>query len=116
MLEGLWSAEFVSPVTNGPAGIAVFEAGRIVGGDGRYFYVGTYAVDGEVLMAEIKVTHYAGPTTPVFGPLREFTLYLSGEPHRDQFKITGEGQEIPGIFIDWQFTRRADLPAPIAAR
>jgi len=110
ILEALWSAEFVSPVPDLPAGIVIIEAGRIVGGDGRYFYCGTYELGADVLMAEAKVTHYAGPTRSVFGPHKNFDLYLSGVPGRDRFTVSGESPQNPGVFIEWRFIRRAELP------
>lgn len=42
MIEALWSVEFMSNLQGAGAGVAVFETGRVLGGDAGYTYVGKY--------------------------------------------------------------------------
>lgn len=72
MLEALWSVEFISNVGGTGGGVVVLETQRLFGGDSQYFYVGTFKVEGPLVRATLKVTHYYGPPSSVFGPISEF--------------------------------------------
>lgn len=109
MVEALWSVEFGTNTGFGGAGVAVFETGRVLGGDASYYYVGTYSLKDGIATATIDVIHYSGPLNNVFGPLKKVTLNLAGEVKHDTFTVTGTAKEAPGqIFI--RLTRRAELP------
>ena len=109
MLEALWSVEFRTNAGYAGAGVAVFETGRIFGGDGQYFYIGTYTITYQHVVANLRVRHYSGPLSSVFGPLKEVNLALSGDVAEKTFNVMGRAKEAPGeIFI--RLTHRADLP------
>lgn len=110
MLEALWSVEFVSNVQGYGAGVAVFETGRILGGDASFYYVGNYKVENGTLIAEIKVVNYRGEPNSIFGPLKEFTLHVSGKPQSPEFEVAGNMAERPELHILIRLTRRAELP------
>jgi hypothetical protein len=110
MLEALWSVEFDSNVNDFGAGVAVFESGRILGGDSCYTYVGSYNVVNSSLDAKIKVTHYAGKPHSIFGPASEFNLVLTGVPSQASFKAVGHVKENPELKIAMKLTRQAELP------
>ena len=110
MREALWSVEFVSNVQGVGAGVAVFETGRIFGGDSNYFYLGEYrAKDGQI-GAEIAVTHYAGPPSSVFGTLKRFNLKLTGNDTYPVMEVRGNVVENSALQIGIRLTWRADLP------
>lgn len=110
MLEALWSVEFVSNVQGLGAGVAVLETGRVLGGDSQYFYVGSYKVQNEQISAQLKITHYAGATSSIFGPIKEFNLELVGKPARAWFDLHGHLVENRNLTITIRLTRRAELP------
>lgn len=110
MLEALWSVEFVANTQDLGAGVAVFETGRIFGGDSQYYYVGNYAMRDGLVNAEIEVTHYAGQASSVFGPLKKFNLKLSGKPGRPVMEVRGQLVENPALQIFIRLTYRAALP------
>ena len=110
MIEALWSVEFVSDVGMYGAGVAVFETGRILGGDSMYTYVDSYKVDRDMVQAEIEVTHYAGQPLSVFGPARQFKLSVTGKADRNAFQVVGNRVDAPDRKIVIQLTRRAELP------
>jgi len=110
MLEALWSVEFVSNVQGFGAGVAVMETGRILGGDSRYIYVGSFAIENEDLKVKVKVTHYFGEPYSIFGPRSEFNLTLTGKPAHDGFEMQGHMIEDPNLRIGVRLTRRAELP------
>src|SRR5688572_14202113 len=110
MLEALWSVEFVSNTQNFGAGVAVFETGRIFGGDSQYYYIGSYRVKDGLLHADLEINHYAGSPSSVFGPAKQFNLKLSGKPADPVMQVSGHVVQHPQLQIYIRLTRRADLP------
>lgn len=111
MLEALWSVEFISNVQGSGGGVAVFETGRILGGDATYIYVGSYSTNGSgLLKADITVSNYRGSLNSVFGNIPKFTLHLEGIPKPDTFDVHGHMIENPALTISIRLTRRAELP------
>lgn len=109
MIEALWSVEFKTDKNYGGSGIAVFENGRVLGGDATYYYVGSYQIKDGVASASLEVIHYAGPLNNVFGAFKKVSLTLSGEIGHDSFVVSGTAKEAPGQ-ISIRLTRRAELP------
>ena len=112
MIEALWSVEFISNLQGFGARVAIFETGRIFGGDSLFFYVGSYQLQGvdDSLTATIKVTHYRGLPLSIIGPRKEFTVQLSGKPAMPFFDAEGHIMEDPSIRILVRLTHRATLP------
>lgn len=109
MIEALWSVEFVAQNGNIGGGVAVFESGRILGGDSSYFYTGSYRVKNGSVEAEVNVTHYFGQLNNIFGNYESVTLTLAGQIHEQQFTVSGTAQEPQGQ-VAIRLTRRAELP------
>lgn len=112
MLEALWSAEFSSNQGNIGAGIAVFETGRVLGGDGGFMYVGNYRVENGTAHAELKVTKYSdiGNIQSIFGPLNQFNLTVSGPANSQSMVLKGHMIENPSFQITIKAVRRVELP------
>lgn len=110
MLEALWSVEFESNLGRLGTGVAVFETGRILGGDAHYLYVGSYDNEHGKTKANVRVTLYAGPPNSIFGSLKEYHLILEGEAKHDVFDLRGHLKEEPNRKIKVELTRRAELP------
>ena len=110
MLEALWSVEFVSNLEAVGAGVAVFETGRVFGGDSQYYYLGSFRVVNGVAKADIEVNHYFGPLSSIFGPLTKFNLKLTGQPNNPVMELSGHLVENPKLQIYIRLTKRADLP------
>jgi hypothetical protein len=93
MIEALWTANF-SSTQHGTfaSGVIVFEGGRIFGGDGSYYYLGDYVVEGSTVSAKVVVTHYAGAPTGVLGPMHKGTLEFNGQ-------ITGDTMRGAGVTL-----------------
>ncbi len=112
MIEGLWTLEINSALEDFTTGIAVLHRGRVLGGDTRYFYVGSYSIDSAgMAKAKVTFTHYAGPLLSVVGPVKELTVILSGEPKQDVFDLSGSIEGVPGSMLSIRLTRRAGLSA-----
>lgn len=109
MIEALWSLEFATNNNFSGAGVAVFETGRIFGGDSSYYYVGRYSTKDNIATATITATHYYGPKNNVFGPLDSVTIEFVGAIDSKTFLIKGRPVGIPGE-LTVRLTRRAELP------
>ena len=56
-MEGLWTAEFGSSAGTFGGGVAIFRDGKILGGDGTYYYIGEYSLAGNTLRATLRYPH-----------------------------------------------------------
>ena len=110
MFEALWSVEFVSSQGVYGAGVAIFETGRIFGGDAQYFYIGKTDLKGDIVHADLEVTHYAGQPSSIFGLASKFHLKLSGKVQAPVMDLHGHLVEDPSQKIHIRCTKRADLP------
>jgi hypothetical protein len=87
-MNGLWTAEFGSSTGRFGGGVAVFLDGKIMGGDGTYFYVGKYTLSGNAFVATLRVAPFIDGAESVFKTIgRELTLELAGT-------LTDEGRAI----------------------
>ncbi len=112
MLEALWSVEFGSNVGSFGAGVAVFETGRVLGGDSAFMYVGNYKTDNGVVYSDIRVTKYNNLSgmQSIFGPLTSFNLKVSGKADAREMVLTGSVVENPQLQITIKAARRVELP------
>ncbi len=99
MLEALWSVEFGSNLNTIGAGIAVFETGRVLGGDSAFMYVGSYEVKNGTVTANLEITKYSttGNMQSIFGPLSKFHLEVSGKVDEKKMTLTGHVKENPSL-------------------
>jgi hypothetical protein len=65
-MDGLWTVEFGSSAGNAGAGVAVFQHGKIMGGDAGYYYVGQYELNNNNLTASLDVVPFIANYQSVF--------------------------------------------------
>ena len=110
-VEALWSVVFRSNLQMVGNGIAVFETGRVLGGDSTMIYVGSYRVEGETVHAEVKVNKYAdAPGMYSVVGLDSFVLEVSGKLDVQTMRLTGHVKGNPDLTIEITAERRAELP------
>lgn len=109
MIEGLWTLEFRSNVGVLGAGVVILTQGKIFGGDSSYFYVGEYRVTGSDVRATVRVTHYAGPPSSIFGPLDNFTIEAQGQLGEPTMGLQGRLVEAQNRQVSAVCTKRAPL-------
>ena len=86
MKNGLWAVEFFANTRIGGSGVVALENGRIVGGDHSYYYFGSYEIVmpnalapwQEILRGNLRVKHYHGERSNIFGPIDVLNLRLEG--------------------------------------
>ena len=111
MLEALWSVDFQSNSQMWGTGVAVFETGRVLGGDSAMVYIGEFSVDPNgTVHAEIKVSRYSTVPMPSVVGMENFTLSVKGKADRKEMKLTGVVKEDPSRTITIHAVRRAELP------
>lgn len=77
-LDGLWVADFSTPVGTG-SGVLAVNGSQVLGGDANYYYFGDIAAVGATgVRGTLTIQHYTGPLTSVFGPDRKVTLAFEG--------------------------------------
>ena len=78
-ITGLWTARFSTSLGSG-SGVLSISDGRIAGGDSNYYYSGSYRVDPvrKSVSGSLRVVHFYGPLTAVFGPVRDISLTFVG--------------------------------------
>lgn len=112
MVEALWSVQFGTPDHHFGAGVIVLETGRVLGGDSRYTYVGSYNVNEGVLTATIHCRKYSDLVTheSVFGDINEFDMVLTGDAHTQRMVLEGHLGNSPSQAMVLEAVRRAELP------
>ena len=111
MLEALWSVEFKSSFGMHGHGVAVFETGRVFGGDSTMIYVGNFQVDNGAINSTINVKKYAfAPGMSSVVGFDNFNLKVTGTPHANQMVLSGYVVEDPSRKIEIHAVRRAELP------
>jgi hypothetical protein len=107
-MDGLWTAEFGSSAGMFGGGAAVFQNGKIRGGDGSYFYLGDYTLRGNTFKATIKVAPFLTNAESVFKTVgRDLTLDLDGSlVAEDRAIAQGHTREMPEVKFGVKLTRR----------
>jgi hypothetical protein len=113
-IEALWTVNFATAAGVGN-GIAIFETGRIFGGDANYFWVGDYGIQNGRITANLNVSNYSGVPYSVFGQLMNLRLRLeaalpptTGPGHTMEARGHLEGN--PNQVIVMMLTYRSPLP------
>jgi hypothetical protein len=108
-VEGLWTVEFGSSVGIFGGGVAVFQNGKVMGGDGGYFYLGSYQETGNTVRATVNVAPFISGYESVFKTVgRPFSLDLVATL-TDENHAIGQGQVLamPQLKLGLKLTRRS---------
>jgi len=108
-MEGFWTAEFGSATGIFGGGVAIFRDGKVLGGDGGYFYHGEYTIRGNTLQATIEVDPFIENYRSAFGTVNQkLTLDLVGTlQDADHAVAQGHPKGMPHLAFGVKLTRRA---------
>lgn len=109
MLSGIYFVRFVANSNNVGEGLVVIKDGIINGGDLTYLYQGRLDYYGDEIKAQIDVRHYKGPLNSVMGPLKEYSLHLSGKRQGEKLEVSGGIPNMPNASISILGTKVAEL-------
>ncbi len=94
--DGLYKVHFKTPLGEG-FGVAALLNGKVRGGDGGIYYLGSYATNGDEFTAEITTNRYANiPGGSVFG-VDKVNLTLRGKSNGLSAQVVGQAKEAPGV-------------------
>jgi hypothetical protein len=108
-MDGLWTAEFGSSLGIFGGGVVVFQNGKLVGGDGGYFYVGEYTLNGAALQATLKISPFIEGYESVFKTAgQDISLKLVGTLTDENHAVAqGNPQGMPNLRFGLKLTKRA---------
>lgn len=108
-MDGLWTVEFGSNTGMFGGGVVVFENGRLMGGDGGYYYLGTYHLDGRNLQATVEAIPFVKDYESVFKTVgQRFTLELEGSLVDEGHAVAqGHPAGRPDLSFGARLTRRS---------
>jgi hypothetical protein len=108
MRDGLYRADFRTQRGSG-SGVVHAQAGKIWGGDAQMYYVGSYAVTGKRVTAQVIASRHTqrAVDASVFG-LDKVTITLDGNTHGDVVSFTGRAAEVPGADFGAELIRLSD--------
>lgn len=94
-------------------GVAVFRDGSLLGGDGLYYYVGEYRLEGKAFVATIRIAPFIEGAESVFKTVgQEITLRLLGSLLTDTSAIAqGYPENNPEMKFGAKLTKRAEVQA-----
>jgi len=112
MIEGLWTGEWRSNVSNISvgAGVVIFRQGKVFGGNDRFYSKGTYRLVGAEVEGEIESRYFAGDPLTIFGLAdvdQAETLLFRGELQGDQIKLEGWVRSNPKLKLQGLLQRKA---------
>ena len=91
VVEGVYSAHFLSNDNQYGEGIVVVDGGKIHGGDLDHVYIGHYSLANNEFSATLDVSNHSGSFSSVLGQLAHYRLALSGKIKKQQ-DITCRGK------------------------
>jgi len=108
-MNGLWTAEFGSSTGMFGGGVVIFRDGKMLGGDGTYYYTGEYNLTGKAFSATLKVSPFIEGAESVFKTVgRDLTLELVGSLAGEGRLIAqGQTKELPDLKFGVKLTKRA---------
>ncbi len=108
-MEGLWTVEFGSNVGMFGGGVVVLANGKVMGGDGGYFYLGEFKLNARHFHASIKVSPFIEGYESVFKTLGQtLTLELVGSM-TDETHAVAQGHPAgrPDLRLGVKMTKRS---------
>lgn len=110
MFEGLWIVQYAG-MEGKDGGVVVLTAGRVLGGDSAFTYIGTYREVENGIHATVLVQNFNPLVGNVLGIAGDFTLNLRATRISSGI-LQGEGAtaSAPSFGIKVKLTRRATLP------
>lgn len=110
MEQGLWTAIFNSGSLAG-GGVVYLSAGKLVGGDSQFYYIGDYRFDPTTRHLEARATilPFVAGAISIFGvALPRYELRLSGLLEPTQALITGFLTANPHLSMNVKLVKRLE--------
>jgi hypothetical protein len=106
-LDGLWTAEFGSTTGISGGGVVIFTGSKILGGDGAYYYEGSFRLDGMKITADVTAHPFDSRSSSIFSTTgRPLKLGLVGDIVGNTILAQGTLQSSPIATIGVKLTKR----------
>ncbi|HEY3770990.1 MAG TPA: GrlR family regulatory protein [Candidatus Angelobacter sp.] len=111
MIDGMWTAEFGSSTGGFGGGVVIIQGGKLMGGDGGYFYNGDFNVTNNAFQSKIEISPFIQDYPSVFNTVNQkFTLELTGSLiNEHEMKGQGHTIELPDLQLGVRFVKRVQL-------
>lgn len=112
MIEGLWTGEWRSNITNignHGAGTFLLAEGKIYGGNTGHYYMGSYQQEGSRLKGEFSFQHYSGDPLGILGYSTDGVLAFKGDVQQNQITITMQLKDLASVRLTGVLTKRMDI-------
>jgi hypothetical protein len=108
-MNGLWTAEFGSTAGIFGGGVVIFRDGKIMGGDGSYYYTGQYTLTGNTFIATLKAAPFIDGAESVFRTVgQELTYELVGSITKEGHAVAqGHPKGMPNLKLGVKLTKRS---------
>jgi hypothetical protein len=107
MTDGFYKVHYETGLGQG-FGVATLTDGKIRGGDGAFYYTGTFTLKGDEFAADVVTGRFGDPKTPsVFGK-DDVHLTLQGNVTKTSISVKGHAKEAPDVAFHATFTKIAD--------
>jgi hypothetical protein len=110
-IDGFWTVEFASTEGIFGGAVAVFEDGKIVGGDSGYTFIGTYEVDAISGPSKLNAKFRVEPFIPDFLSIFRtanivFNVVITGNYATNSIVGQGSPIELPDTRFSVKLTRK----------
>lgn len=110
MINAFWTVKFRAKDIRIGDGVITTINGRIYGGDSCYKYIGTYAENGGVITAKLRISKYSDlANLQSVVDIDNFNLSLSGELQSASIHLHGELPSDPNNQFEAILTRITDI-------
>ena len=110
--DGVWTSELPGVYDWTRVSTLFLEKGRYLGGGPDHFEIGTYKIDGDNIVADLRVTQY-GEVRTLFGAKhKHIDIIVSGKRDGDVIRGTLRLKDAQDDVMSYQIRliRRQDLP------
>lgn len=107
-LDGLWIVQFTGKEILG-SGVAVFNNGKVLGGETGFYYIGNYESDGKVVKARVVIRNFDPAMPSGFGIVGDYEMDVSAMLQDNQMTGTAMITDKPQHSLGIRLTKKANL-------
>jgi len=104
-IDGLWGVEFFANTDQSGSGVIAFQNGQCFGGDTQYYYFGKYTLANDTIAVNLRVSHFHGEPSSIFGPIKHFHLSITARISEPWIMGQGQVAEIPYQRLSFRLKR-----------
>lgn len=112
-IDGIWKAQFIGVIDKREqgigSGVAIFDKGRLLGGNDTFYYDGFFDVKGDAISGEVEIKKHTQNDQSVFG-LNDYTVIFSAEIEDPQnLFLSAHVDKCPDFTLSVRLVKLKDL-------